>query len=552
MISSAIAGRTTRGVGSSGVMVVAIVFALAASAWFAVHPPTASVSMDDGAYAIAVREARDGAWSVPYGAVAVDPDGDAFPYVNAERSEEGFFPYVRQPAWIVALAAGDALAGPIGMRLLVILCAAGAVIVTGCLALEAGQRGAAELAALLIALSPLAFNALQLWAHVAAALGVGVAALGAMRVLDDRRWLLGTVLAVVGATAAGLARADGAVFALAVGVVVGLIGLSQRRVHIAAAGLAIAASAVAAQLATASFAERVVGGSGLGRATDSRAAGRLGDRLEAGLDTILSTANPPAGYALALFAFLLSLAAATLWRRADRRAAVILLLAAAGAWGVRIVVAGDELATGLLAAWPLAALLALTPWAKWPPQERRLLAVVLLGTLGIVVTQYDAAGGANWGGRFLAPALPLMAVLVASAVHRARIAGGSDGVRLARASVLLAVLTTAGSLVADSHFRTRSDERVERIEALASPDWVVTSSKALPNLAWRTYGDVRWLHVPEGAAGGAERLHWILVELGVEQVVLHEVDVGDVAPLVGRPVPELDARDQPVVVEISR
>lgn len=499
-------------------------YLLAGAAWFVVHPPDASVTMDDGAYALAVAQLREGTWELPYPAARADPDGVAYPYPNAERSDEGYFPYVRQPAWVLALHVGDVLGGAAGMRLLVVAVAGLAVAVTAALARVAGDPSSGVLAAALVALSPLAFNGLQLWAHATGALGLAVLMVGATRSMEAELSAGNVAMAVAGAAVASLARADAGLFALAAGVVVVAVGCRRRQWSLCGVGVLIGATAAAAQLSSAMVAGRLTGGAGSGAATDPRGAGGLVERLQPALGTVLSTASSTAGYGLTLVGVLAVAGAVVLWRRGDPRAGVVLMTIAAIAWAVRLVAATDELATGLLGAWPVALVLALGPWSSWSDSEKRLLAVVLIGAVAVLATQYDVGGGANWGGRFLSSALPLLAVLVASRLVRAARCHGREGSRFVAATLVVAALTTAASLALDSYYRIQTDERVEEVAAMVAGRWVVTSSRALPNLAWRTADEVRWLRVPSRSDGGADRLRVILADLGVQEVLAYRVD----------------------------
>lgn len=513
---------------------VAAAFTLLGIAWFVVHPPDSSVTMDDGAYALAVAQRHEGRWDLPYPAAEADPEGAAYPYPNAQRGEDGYYPYVRQPAWVLALHAGDLLGGPRGMRLVVIAAAAGVVAATAALARAVAEPAAAVVASVLVALSPLAFNALQLWAHAAGTLGVALLLIGASRLMDRGVRAGDLALSCAGAVLASLARADAALFALAAGVVVVAVGARPRRWSLCASGALICSVTAAGQLGSAAVAGSITGASGAGAAADARGSGGLPDRLHAAVGTALSSASPPVGYALALGALLAVGVAVASWRRGDGRAAVVLLVLAAVAWAVRAVVAHDELATGLLGAWPVALLAALDPWSAWSAPRRRLLAVALVGTTFVLLMQYDEGGGANWGGRFLTPALPILAVLAAAPLVRAARDGQLGGRRLVRAALAVAALAATASLVVDSHYRTQTEERIEEVAAVAEGGWVVTSSRALPNLAWRTAGDIRWLRVPAESDGGAVRLRRILDDLGLRRVVAYRAERGAVDVLRGR------------------
>lgn len=533
---------------------VALAFLVVGVTWFVVHDPSASVGMDDGAYAIAAEQVQEGSWSVPYAAARADPDGVAHPYPNAEQGADGhYYPYVRQPAWVVALAVADAIGGPFGMRLLVLAAGAGAVAATGLLARAAGVPEVAVLAAAFVALSPLAYNALQLWAHAPAALFTALAAVGAHRLMGDGRpgWAIAT--GVLGTFGSSLLRADGALFALAIGIVVVVVGVRSRRAVVALGGTAFGLAAVGGQFISSGWAGTIVGSggpSGGGGTAGPRTDGGSSDRLPAALQTLLGQdVGSDRGLFLALLALLLVVAAVALARRDDGRAATVLLGAAALTWVVRTVTERDAIETGLLGAWPLVILALLVPVARWSDAERRLAVMVALGCAAVVWTQYGVGGGANWGGRFVSAGLPLLAVLTASSLCRWTRAH-AHGRALMIAAVSLAAVTMVASLALDSHYRRRSHATVSAIEQLAPDRWVVTSSLALPNLAWRTGDEVRWLRVPSESSGGVTRLEEILDRLEVDEVVAIRLADADFADLTELP-PERNDPDQPTTVRLA-
>ena len=247
---------------------------------------------------------------------------------------------------------------------------------------------------------------------------------------------------------------------------------------------------------------------------------------------------------LLLGALLLCSYAVVLVRRGSVSEARMLVLVAAGLWVLRILLAPDDLPPGLLGAWPLAVFVAADGWSERTPGERRMIGMVALATLGVLATQYDTGGGLNWGGRFLAPALPMLAVLLASTFERMGSAS-RDGRRLVGAILGLALLTTAASVVADVDVRTRTDRAIDAVVAGASGDVVVTGSKALPQLAWRTYPDLQFVVVPED---GGSTVHDALVRSGIHLVTVFQLPGSAFTAITGRPAIENRAGE---VVEVS-
>ena len=69
-------------------------------------------NFDDGAYATQVRVLRDGdgsSWAYPYRHLDRDPTSQFAPVSHSTVTDEGCFPYAKQPAWIEVLRASSSL-----------------------------------------------------------------------------------------------------------------------------------------------------------------------------------------------------------------------------------------------------------------------------------------------------------------------------------------------------------------------------------------------------------------------------------------------------------
>ena len=179
----------------------------------------------------------------------------------------------------------------------------------------------------------------------------------------------------------------------------------------------------------------------------------------------------------------------------------------------------SETATGLVGAWPVVLLAFAVPWGARTRPERRLAAIVLLGSVGVAVTQYDIGSGFNWGGRFLAPALPLIAVLVAGAlppVSWTRLRGDA-----LLGGVLLVVLVLAlSSWSVDGHVRSNYAAILAGADQVESGVPIVTSAIHVPRMDWGSYPDRQWLAVPDGP-DGPEELRRLLVAAGIHEVAFY-------------------------------
>jgi hypothetical protein len=503
---------------------IALGFVVVGYLYLTVAGLDSSVTVDDGFYQLPVTSLRAGGeWTFDYVLADVDPDGDAAQW-TVGPSENGFFTNVRRPLWVLALVGADLVGGIPGQRLFVLASGAAAVVVAAKLFQQAGSPRRAWVAAALTGASPIAFNSLQFWAHAPTAAVTGMVMWLSLRAMDAERRVPATTFAlgVLGAGLAPAIRTDGSIYMLAIALVVGLSGVRRRRVDVAVFGGVVAAAAVVSHLLTSQALTWITGGpvevstAPTARALLTRGSTSLGSRIEAFIETFVSGYwEGDLAYVLLLVPLLAMAYAVVLIRRTDYRAASIVIAVAAVAWVVRMVLAPDDFATGLLGAWPVALLVFAEPLAGRTMGEKRILAILGFAFLGVAATQYDVGGGLNWGGRFLSAAIPGLAVLITATLHRLPVRPAFD---LLRPAVLgLAAVVTLGSLAADWETRTSHGQQVDVLERAEPEQPVVTSSPALPNLAWRTYPDVQFVWVRDD--DHAEVVADVLREAGYESVV---------------------------------
>ena len=343
-------------------------------------------------------------------------------------------------------------------------------------------------------------------------------------------WLaVGSLGAVLGVGV----RAEGAIFAIAVSAVCVAAGLRSRRWPVAASGLCFAVVAAATHLGSAMVANGITGES-TGRSTlRAHSTGAISDRIDGFVTTLVSspTASGSTAMLLLLGSLLLCSVAVLVARRGRAGQAAVLVGLAVVLWLARVVIAPDDLARGLTGAWPVVAFVAVEGWSDRTDGERRLVGIVALATLGVLATQYDMGGGLNWGARFLAPAIPMLAVLLGSTFEPMR-AWSRDGRVLVGAVVALTVVTTAASVVADANVRTRTDRVVSEVAGGATSGVVVTGLDALPQLAWRTYPELQYVLVPDGEE---ETVHEALLHSGLQRVWVFGLSPAAFATITGRP-----------------
>lgn len=534
------------------VALVASGAALVAVLWLLVLPSDSSVTSDDGAYAIQARAAADGEWSVPHVLAPVDPAGRTYPFLNSPVGENGFFPGGAHVAWAWLDGIAFDVVGEAGLRVLPIVGFAGAIGATALLAHRMRQRQVAVLAAAIVVCSPMLFNALQLWAHTSVSALVAFVMAVSLRARTDGSAGASTS-AVAAAAAAGLLRADGAVFALATGVVLTAWCVRDRRIRGAATGIAVSAGAVLGYVGSERLSADLIGDPISGRGPIPEGGAERVDSVSSAvrgvIHTFLSWPDDPASFLVLAVAGSATVVAVLAARRGDRTATFVFLALAAACWVVRVVMWPDQLATGLLLAFPVALLSGVRGLRALRSEERFVATALVLAGAGIAATQYDVGGGTNWGGRFLAPALPAIAVFAAVGVRElvARPATGSD-LRIVLAA--LVVIPAVGSLVVDARTRLRHDEIVERLDDVPRDLPVLTAHPAIPRLAWRTVDERNWLRLPDTVDGfDADLARRLLEEQGIRRVVLFGVPSSLVEELLEGRGAGIDT-ERPVVVDI--
>jgi hypothetical protein len=136
--------------------------------------------------------------------------------------------------------------------------------------------------------------------------------------------------------------------------------------------------------------------------------------------------------------------------------------------------------------------------------QRLIAAVALVYCVAVLVAQYDQAGAAEWGARYLALVLPM---LVPLALHALRRAGDALDARTARRSAVALVVVTAlvsGYAVWALHYYHGINRQYADLTAAAAADQppgappvVVTTWIGLGRLMWPEDLDVRGLTVPQ-------------------------------------------------------
>ena len=528
----------------------AAVLAVLLLALFPLMRPTSAFTSDEGAYALQVEALENGSWVYDYRAAPLDPEGRAFPIVLSDSGPKGSFTYVKHPAYPLLLQASSRLVGrTLGLHLFGLLGVIGAAVASWLLAgqLDARLRRPAFW---LAAGGPVLVSGFLIWAHAPSAALAGLALAAAARIV--RRGLTPWAVVAMTSTLAGgvLLRSEGLLVAGAVAVSLATVRFVQTRRLITAVtvGAVTAGPALLVAVVERWWVSSIVGGAyaGVAGQGSTSSSSFVADRLTGAWHVLFKGWFIDAGAGVPVLAALAVVAGGgyIALRRPGRGLAVVVLVAVA-LLAVRLAAHPHDPVTGLLSAWPLAALgVLLFRWRDAGP-----VAWLIGGTAGVFVlatlaTQYPEGGGLEWGGRYLSPALVPLSVLAVAGLARA-VAGVQEADRR-RAVALLAALgvtTAAFSVATAGALRAREDRIIAAVERHPSPV-MVTTRPALPRLAWRA----------------GDRLNWMLTDdAGLPALLasLRAQGVSDVSVLAGRQVslsalaayPILEEQQEPALAD---
>lgn len=505
--------------------VLAVLAPAFAMLWFAMLSPDSAIAADDGIYAITAKELSDGGWSVPHLLAESDPTGAFHPYRSPVVTPRGFFLAPRHAVWSTALGVMYFFLGDVGLRTLPILGTAAGVGASALLArLYGGRTRTAVLAAGIALCSPLLYHGLQLSAHAMVAAAIAFGVMGAHKFIVEPT-ASSTLIAMGGCMTASALRSDGFIFALAiVGVFAATAAISYARGRFLRPSRLLLISGLLFVSSSAAYGCSIVAARRLtGETTGSVSSAplevsSLPERMSALANTAYSTptrSSEALGILVAITC-LMALAVVKLRRgRSDQWPAIILGLCAI-ALALRTAVAPMQPATGLIGAWPILLLGAIRPWRAIGFAERMTLGIVVLGTVGVAMTQYSEGGGLNWGGRFLAPTIPLLAATVASSIHSVGSRRLNES-RLVPATAVVAVTTMLAMLLFDAGVRLNTHALSERLDRHEGPKVLVTSLGDIPARDWGSFGERQWLRAP-GDGGGMRRLLAALNSSGIDEV----------------------------------
>jgi hypothetical protein len=493
-------------------------------------------SSDEGAGLAQARAVSQGSWGVEHPFEAVDPEGRWFPLEKAQALEDGgFAPLPKRPvySWIAGQVWG--LGGTLAVMT---LSAVGTWIAAMAAALIARRlddpldRPALWVAGLA---SPLFADGFLVIAHSLGAAVVGVAGYSLVRWANGApaRWLVGTGVAVAGGV---LLRQEVVLLAAAMATCAVAFGLAPSRRRWVLAGVVVA-GALAAGLALDLVLTNHVFGSG-GVATPAAGSGGssssyLADRLAAFVTTWLRPGygDLGGGQMLGLVMALVGVLAVVAVKGRESRDVVIALWASVGVLAIlRLLLRAPDpdVVPGLLPAFPvlLWGLVALRR-ASLPAFAWWLAGSASLFALAVLATQYREGGAWEWGGRYFAVGLPLVAPLICRGGRELLREVADPRVRqvIVTATVLVILCSATMQVVAVRASHGRSQDLVEGVLEVAGDTppgdgglpVIVSADPELPRTAWDDLDAARWLYVsPEDLSEALLRLS----RAEVEQVVI--------------------------------
>jgi hypothetical protein len=448
------------------------------------------VFIDEAALLAQVDLVADGSWTAERPLAEVDPGGDYAPMARSTLTDDGFAPFPNHPLHVVLATAASELGGVVGVRLLSVLGVLGASAAAGWLAAERSRTHAAVAMWLTAIASPLVFDANLVLAHAVAAAATGAAFVLVFRLaprVESVRAGVGVAFAVGALVAIGaLLRSEVVLLGAVMGLVAVVHAVRDRDPRGWMVGIAAAGAAAAAYLLEPRWIEAVAGSSPGQKVIAASSRGGVSGASEGALTVLFGRGD--AGVALML-CVLLAVAAAVALRLRPGEPGVALVLSGGAVVAGAVTVADSAVVPGLLWAFPMlaVALVSVSSRQVWPVAIRRSLQVVAAFAVLVLVTQYSVGGGAEWGWRYLAVAMP--ALCAALSLPLVELASRREPAgRLAVGCVVVAcLLVPLSGLVAQRRAIDRADVVLERTdEAFRSTDSdiIVATESSFGRYAW--------------------------------------------------------------------
>ena len=494
--------------------------------------PPGRYSADEGAVLIAAHSVTDGdGWLTPRPLPTVDRTGREYPLVSSDWGERGISAYAKHPAFVVVVAAGEWLAPGWGPMAVSVLGTALAALLAALLARRIDPRTAVVTLWLVGLASPLFVDSFLVMAHTLAAATAVAAVLAADAARRSSRlmavvWAVATFLAVM---VTAMLRTEGLFIGLGLACAMVVVGPVRGRPRHLVVGAAAALGSVAAFLIDRRLLSAIVGApvADEARGVFVGAGGFVSTRVESLSLTLLHPSYRGGGgaFLLLLAMMLLAVGVYRYSRNPSEPQMPIGLLVAAGlVLVIRALALGPDGVPGLLVAFPLGWMGLVLAGRSLAADGAARVALVTTAVFAVAVaaTQYAVGGGVEWGGRYFALAIPLVAPLAAGGLLAAAGRLAIPWRRPAAAGLALVVLGIAllgvRELYESEGMARRFYKGLGTVAApLGSKPVVVTSAILLPRLAGQSFGDHRWLLAdPERPDRLVERLR----RAGIEKFVL--------------------------------
>ncbi len=471
---------------------------------------------------VAITQARSladgGGWMVEHPFPEVDPDNRFYPVAGSSQGEDGIAPFAKHPVYPLMLAVLEPLGGLGAMMLPSVLATVAAAALAALLA-RAVTGGLERPVLWAVGVgSPLLFDAYLVIAHSLGAALATAATLAAVHAIRRPRPLLFLLATSLLGGVAVLMRSEALIYAVALGMAVGVAGATRRRLMLVVGGGLVAGAGVGAAVFEKWLVRLFIGSSPPAISVPNAGGSFFEARWAGFLNTWLSPTSSSelsGGDALLVIVLLLAVAAAVVlrWRPGRPHMLVFLGFSATSLAVVALLIKPDRVVTGLLVAFPLAVFaIGLIDREYFRTPERLILTVTVgLFMAGVLATQYGAGGSAEWGGRYFALGVPVLAILAVDALARRAPALPVPTRRRAAASmVTCSLLLAVGAIASISSVHRYNDDllgRLQRSSQAISPGdggipVVVSSWANIARLAWPTSPAQRWLYNPDEAVGG--------------------------------------------------
>ncbi len=506
--------------------------------------PFVAYSSDEGAALLQARQLASGmGWLYQSPISSIDPEDQARPFVRGDKGTKGVAPYAKHPLYPVVLAVADRVGGQVGIGILGVAAttfaaAFGALLVRRC------HPNPGRTVLWLVGLgTPLFFDTYMVLAHgLAAAFGALALVLVLEQVYSERSSVVLDGALVVVLAIAVMLRTEAIFLGPAIVGSLVIYGLSKRLRWKVVASISLAV--VIGSLGAIGL-ERLWSRSIIGKAMPGVPSDRASSWIEGRMDATLLTWFKPSMGRLDSNDFLLLIAVVALavagysLRKGSKNAhrVVVLLGIATLSYVLHLIVVPIDRIPGLVVAFPAGWFLAWTLGRDgWRYVEAAvLLPVFAIASIAVLLTQYDIGGGVEWGGRYFAFLLPIIAAgLVIPAAPKIVDLGSEMSRVVMGALVVISLATTSMSLLLlrDAHLATEGIlDRIAVASEVAGSEnesglpVVVSDNRLLPQIAYRDFDDYVWVvparqHLSDYVAR--------LPALGIDQVVLAVADASSV------------------------